>query len=91
MKKNILKATFVAAFALFAGYNVYNSQKAMEMSDLALANVEALANDGEAFCPDCKECTGHYYVCESDYDSFWNNMLRNCGGFSGYITFISGC
>ena len=34
MKKNILKATLVAAFGLIAGFN---------MSDLALANVEALA------------------------------------------------
>jgi len=46
MKKNILKATLVAAFALIAGFNVYNSQKPEGMSDLALANVEALA-DGE--------------------------------------------
>ena len=27
MKKNILKATLVAAFALIVGFNVYNSQK----------------------------------------------------------------
>ena len=44
MKKNILKATLVAAFALIAGFNVYNSQKSDVMSDLALANVEALAS-----------------------------------------------
>ena len=44
MKKNILKATFVAAFALIAGFNVYNAQKSDVMSDLALANVEALAS-----------------------------------------------
>ena len=43
MKKNILKATVVAAFALVAGFNVYNSQKSDVMSELALANVEALA------------------------------------------------
>ena len=43
MKKNILKATLVAAFGLIAGVNVYNSQKSDVMSDLALANVEALA------------------------------------------------
>ena len=47
MKKNILKATVVAAFALVAGFNVYNSQKSDVMSDLALANVEALADDNE--------------------------------------------
>ncbi len=43
MKKNILKATIVAAFALIAGMNVYNAQKSDVMSELALANVEALA------------------------------------------------
>ena len=47
MKKNILKTTLVATFALLAGYNVYNSQKAEGMSELALANVEALADDNE--------------------------------------------
>ena len=45
MKKNILKATLVAAFGLIAGFNVYNAQKSDVMSDLALANVEALAQD----------------------------------------------
>ena len=48
MKKNILKATLVAAFALIAGFNVYNSQKSDAMSELALANVEALASNGES-------------------------------------------
>ncbi len=48
MKKNILKVTLVAAFALIAGYNVYISQKADGMSDLAIANIEALASNGEA-------------------------------------------
>ncbi|WP_455673164.1 NVEALA domain-containing protein [Phocaeicola sp.] len=47
MEKNILKATLVAAFALFAGFNVYSSYKSDVMSDLALANVEALALTGE--------------------------------------------
>ncbi|MFS2801065.1 NVEALA domain-containing protein [Phocaeicola dorei] len=43
MKGKILKVTIVAAFALIAGFNVYNVQKSDVMSDLALANVEALA------------------------------------------------
>ena len=47
MKKNILKATLVAAFGLIAGFNVYNSQKSDVMSELALANVEALADINE--------------------------------------------
>lgn len=45
MKKNILKLVFASAFALVAGYSVYASQQEVEMSDLAMANVEALAND----------------------------------------------
>ena len=41
MSKNIIRAAFVA------GYCVYTSQQETEMSDLAMANVEALAS-GEA-------------------------------------------
>ncbi len=43
MKKIILRVTFIAAFAFVAGYGVYASQHEVEMSDLAMANVEALA------------------------------------------------
>ena len=45
MKKNIIRTAFVAAFALMAGYSVYTSQQEKTMSDLALANVEALADE----------------------------------------------
>ncbi|WP_455665273.1 NVEALA domain-containing protein [Phocaeicola sp.] len=54
MKKNILKVSLVAAFALFAGYNVYSSQKSDVMSDLALANMEALADPEQ---PNVDNCT----------------------------------
>ena len=33
MKNNILKVTLVAAITLVSGYNVYNSHKAVGMSD----------------------------------------------------------
>ena len=42
MKKNII----IAAFALVAGYAIYQSQQKEQLSDIALENVEALA-DGE--------------------------------------------
>lgn len=42
--KRIIKITFVAALAAVAGYGVYTNQKAESMSDLMLANMEALAN-----------------------------------------------
>lgn len=45
MKKNILKIVFASAFALVAGYGVYVSQQKVELSDLAMANVEALAHN----------------------------------------------
>ena len=43
MKKKILSATFVVAMMAVAGYNVYMSQAKADMSELALANLEALA------------------------------------------------
>ena len=62
MKKNILKATLVAAFGLIAGFNVYNSQKSDVMSELALANVEALAR--YEVNPDCPNgCTSGNTGC----------------------------
>ena len=45
MRKKILSATFVVAMAAIAGYNTYVNQTKVEMSDMALANVEALADD----------------------------------------------
>ena len=62
MKGKILKVTIVAAFALIAGFNVYNAQKSDVMSDLALANVEALAR--YEVNPDCLNgCTSGNTGC----------------------------
>ena len=46
MKKKLLKKCFVTAIAMVSGINVFNAQKTEALSDVALANVEALA-DGE--------------------------------------------
>lgn len=53
MKKKIFAILIVAVVAVFAGYNVYQSQKGEMMSDLMLANVEALAGgeNGPTSCP----------------------------------------
>lgn len=45
MRKKLFAALAVAVVAVVAGYNVYSSQKSTTLSDLALANVEALAYD----------------------------------------------
>ena len=44
MNKKVLKAAFVAAIAMVSGINVFNAQKSELLSDVALANVEALAD-----------------------------------------------
>ncbi len=44
MKKVMMKATLIVAFAAVTGYGVYTSQKQeVALSETALANVEALA------------------------------------------------
>lgn len=43
MGKKIFATLIVAVVAMFASYNIYQSQNAVSLSDLALANVEALA------------------------------------------------
>ncbi len=43
--KTLFKFAFVAAIVVVVGYNVYKSQSVMNgMSEMALANVEALAS-----------------------------------------------
>ena len=64
MKKNFLKLVFASAFALLAGYSVYASQKKVEMSDLAMANVEALASGEVIVGP--WYCVGDFNVCIHD-------------------------
>ena len=73
--KKFLKFAFVAIFVATAGYGVYASQRAEAMSDLALANVEALASGEEGIGkgllygtePDeNNQC--HYCCCPGDND-----------------------
>ena len=48
MKKKIMGLIAIVAIAAVAGYNVYSSQNNVRLSDLALANIEALANTYES-------------------------------------------
>lgn len=67
MKKNFVRITFAVAFAAIAGYGVYTNQKVDVMSDLMLANVEALASgEGDPMCENgCLDngdgCLCHYW------------------------------
>ena len=70
MKSKFLKIAFVIAVAMVGSINVFNAQKSVTLSDVALANVEALAveeydvEDLDAACEwyDYKTC--YYYVVE---------------------------
>lgn len=76
MMKKFVKTAFAAAFAVVAGYSVYMNQKADAMSDLMLANVEALAN-GEGASKPCEEVC---YPCDN-----WQ-CTRIIGGVSSVCT-----
>ena len=52
--KKFMKIAFVAAFAAIAGYGVYANQKVDTMSDLMLANVEALAQSEGSGSSGCR-------------------------------------
>ena len=71
----IIKTLFVATFALVAGYSVYSTQQNSEMSDLVMANVEALASDeGSVTCDPDKGDTcmvGSTPVKDYDEDGSW--------------------
>lgn len=44
MKRRIVKIVFVAVLAMVGGINAFNAQKSETLSDVGLANVEALAS-----------------------------------------------
>ena len=60
MSKKIFAALIVAVVATFAGYNIYQSQRVESiMSDLTMANVEALAGS-EINDEDCVRASNRY-------------------------------
>lgn len=61
--KKLVKITVVVAFALIAGYGVYANQKTDAMSDLALANVEALASGEWGTGFNCRWSGEGYWFC----------------------------
>ncbi len=65
MKKNILKVALVAAVLATAGYGVYENQKQETMSNVMLANVEALADNEVA----PQDCPGGRHLCAWIHDA----------------------
>ena len=75
------------AFAAVIAFNVNIGLSKNYLSDIALANIEALAK-GEipingGGCDTCGDCSGHYYICLSEWDQLMNDLLNNCGPGSG--------
>ena len=80
MKKKLFGIMLVLAVILFAGYTAYNSHGNIKLSNVTLANLEALAGENDNDCGDenCKkyywsslhDCqwigTGDYRVCEEN-------------------------
>ena len=79
MRKNILKMTVAVVALAAAGYCIYQNQmQGAIMSELTLANAEALAQDESVTINCSKECTDGIGQC-------W--LLSNSGYciFSGYM------
>ena len=86
MKRNFVKIAIVVAIVAVSGINVFNAQKPEVLSDVAMENVEALADyeDGT----DLKECEGHIRVCEQEREKFFRDLYNNCDVFKGTIEWI---
>lgn len=79
MKKNMIKVAFVAAIAMVCGVSFMNSQKSENLSDVALANVKALASAGLVtdICVSHPggECWDLIVTPTGDYTTVWYNMV----------------
>lgn len=73
MKSNLIKVVFVAAIAMVSSINVFNAQKSEPLSEIALANVEALANFSiRGFEEDWRLVENNLYSIQ--LPSSWNSM-----------------
>ena len=65
MNKKNLKATLIAVVALVGGINVFNAHKSESLSVLALANVEALAENEWGTGANCR-WNSTYIICDGN-------------------------
>lgn len=77
MKKKIFGVALIAAMAVAAGWNFNQSKNEVELSDLVLANVEALARYEDNHCPNgCLDQSGDGCWCYQYYpylkEASWN-------------------
>ena len=71
MKNKILKSVSVVAIVIMAGINMLKAQQPVQLSDIAMANVEALADneviDREDCEPSIDECSMLVIYSDGDY------------------------
>ena len=60
--KRIISILTVVAVVLFAGYNVYKAQQREVLSDVAMANVEALAQGEITVLTPCFQVPDNYCI-----------------------------
>lgn len=84
--KKILNVLAIVVVVIFAGYNVYKAQKPVVMSDIAMANVEALA--GCESPVESRKGRNVIMHCKNDDGSTYD--LSGCDFDDAYITFCSG-
>ena len=75
--KKMIKIAFVAAFVAIAGYGVYTNQKSEALSDLALANVEALAS-GESSTTNRYQTMGYCAPLNMNYMCTSRRTAESC-------------
>lgn len=80
MKKKIMSIFTIVAFGAMLGYNINISQKSKVLSNLTLANVEALANGGE----------GGGYSCSASANCYYGGRQEGSVSCSGNVSCTSG-
>lgn len=100
MRKKLFAALVVAAGVAFAGYNMVQSQNEKNsLSDLLMANVEALAGDEYEIGPigtnwktyrvQCTRTTGiDYIIVITETYTYWTDA---CGKGTGICLSPAGC
>jgi hypothetical protein len=70
MKKRIFMSIFMVAVVAIAGWNISQSMSEVALSDVSLANVEALAGEINPNCPNgCVEGSGGC-TCNGSYPQY---------------------
>ena len=81
MKRNLILAIFVVA--VIGGINVFNVQHVEGLSDVALANVEALVGD-ESSTETTWSCKGVTGTCKAECGLCGTKIGKSKGTLTGY-------